>query len=67
MSDELTLEQKAMIMAQKQAALGIEGIVTIPLAGDWAERRDAFLRTLTDDQKTALVEFVGWFDGYEGD
>jgi hypothetical protein len=30
--------------------------------GSWRERRDAFLAYCNEEQRTALEEFVGWFD-----
>lgn len=61
---DLSLEEKALRMAHKQAAVGIEALVLTP-HGSWQERRDNFVRSLTDEQVGHLEDFIDWFDGYD--
>jgi len=61
---DLTLEEKTLRMAHKQAAVGIEALIGTP-HGSWQDRRDDFVRALTDEQRGQLEEFIDWFDGYD--
>ena len=33
--------------------------------GTWQEKRDKVLSECSDDDKTNLAEFLGWFDGVD--